>query len=282
MSAPAVPPSPSTPPGPVGARDDRHDRTPRTDRTERARGGAGRPPRRVLISGATSGIGYACAEYLVSRGDPVWVLGSSPDGVKAVQEQLRLAGASVCDVSVEGDVIDAVHAAQEAMGGIEGVFVNAGIDGEGLPATELDASHFRRVMDVNVLGAFLVARTALLGREPPSSIVFNASVNALRPELNFLEYNASKAAVVSMAKSLALEVSRRGVAVTALCPGYFPTRMTAPYLDDPGVSQELLARIPAGRFGDLAEIAALVDFLLSPQAAFMTGSVVSMDGGASI
>ena len=93
--------------------------------------------------------------------------------------------------------------------------------------------------------------------------MFNASVNALRPELNFLDYNASKAAVVSMAKSLAMEVSGRGVAVTALCPGYFPTRMTAPYLDDPGTRDELLARIPAGRFGDLAEIAALVDFLLS-------------------
>ena len=119
-------------------------------------------------------------------------------------------------------------AAREAMGGIDGVFVNAGIDGEGLPAAELDVSHFRRVLDVNVVGAFLVARTSLRGPEPPSSIVFNASVNALRPELNFLDYNASKAAVVSMAKSLALEVSARGVAVTALCPGYFPTRMTAP------------------------------------------------------
>jgi NAD(P)-dependent dehydrogenase (short-subunit alcohol dehydrogenase family) len=258
------------------------DDTPGTGHTPGTGEGTGGHPRRVLISGGTSGIGYACARHLVSRGDRVWVFGSSPGGVKAAREQMGLAGASVCDVSVEGDVVSAVHTAQEAMGGIDGVFVNAGVDGEGLPATELDATHFRRVMDVNVLGAFLVARTALRGPEPPSSIVFNASVNALRPEPNFLDYNASKAAVVSMAKSLALEVSARGVAVTALCPGYFPTRMTAPYIDDPGTSKELLARIPAGRFGDLAEIATLVDFLLSPRAAFMTGSVVSIDGGASI
>jgi NAD(P)-dependent dehydrogenase (short-subunit alcohol dehydrogenase family) len=270
VSAPSVPPAPSAPPGPGAL----------TDRT--TGGGSGSPPRRVLISGGTSGIGYACAEYLVSRGDRVWVLGSSRDGVKAAQAQIGLAGASVCDVSAEGDVVNAVAAARAGMGGVDGVFVNAGIDGEGLPATDLDAGHFRRVMDVNVLGAFLVARAALRGPQPPSAIVFNASVNALRPELHFLEYNASKAAVVSMAKSLALEVSARGVVVTAICPGYFPTRMTAPYLDDPGISKELLARIPAGRFGDLAEIAALVDFLLSPQAAFMTGSVVSIDGGASI
>ncbi|HXW78708.1 MAG TPA: SDR family oxidoreductase [Acidimicrobiales bacterium] len=281
MSTPAPAPAPavlsaaSTPPGPADPSD-------RPDHADLTAGGTGGRPRRVLISGGTSGIGYACAEYLVSRGEHVWVLGFSPGGVKAAREQIALAGASVCDVSVEDDVVNAVHAAREAMGGIDGVFVNAGIDGEGLPAAQLDASHFRRVMDVNVLGAFLVARTALGAPEPPSSIVFNASVNALRPELNFLEYNASKAAVVSMAKSLALEVSGRGVAVTAVCPGYFPTRMTAPYLDDPGISQELRARIPAGRFGDLAEIAALVDFLLSPRAAFMTGSVVSIDGGASI
>jgi NAD(P)-dependent dehydrogenase (short-subunit alcohol dehydrogenase family) len=244
--------------------------------------GASCPPRRVLISGGTSGIGYACAQHLAARGDQVWVLGSSPDGVKAAQEEIRPAGASVCDVSIESDVLAAVGAARDAMGGIDGVFVNAGIDGPGLPAVELDAEYFRRLLDVNVIGAFLVARTALKGSPPPSSIVFNGSVNALRPELNFLDYNASKAAVVSMAKSLAMEVSGKGTAVTALCPGYFPTRMTRPYLDDASTRDELLARIPAGRFGHLEEVAALVEFLLSPQAAFMTGSVVSIDGGASI
>jgi NAD(P)-dependent dehydrogenase (short-subunit alcohol dehydrogenase family) len=88
--------------------------------------------------------------------------------------------------------------------------------------------------------------------------------------------------VLSMAKSFALEVSGRGTSVTALCPGYFPTRMTAPYLDDPTTREHLLARIPAGRFGSLPEIAALVGFLLSPAAAFMTGSVISIDGGSSI
>jgi NAD(P)-dependent dehydrogenase (short-subunit alcohol dehydrogenase family) len=210
------------------------------------------------------------------------VLGISPDGVNRARAEISLAGASVCDVSIESEVEAALAAARQDMGGIDGVFVNAGIDGQALPATQLDVAHFRRVLDVNVVGAFLVARAALRGSPPPSAIVFNASVNAIRPELNFLDYNASKAAVVSMAKSLAMEVSAQGVAVMAVCPGYFRTRMTAPYIDDPAIRDEVLARIPAGRFGHLGELAALVDFLLGPQAAFMAGSVVSIDGGASI
>jgi NAD(P)-dependent dehydrogenase (short-subunit alcohol dehydrogenase family) len=238
--------------------------------------------RRLLISGGTSGIGYACAEHQVAKGDRVWVLGSSEGGVGSARRELGLAGATVCDVSVESEVDAAVEEARSAMGGLDGVFVNAGTDGEGLPATDLDVDHFRRVLDVNVVGSFLVARAALRGAPPPAAVVFNASVNALRPELNFLDYNASKAAVLSMAKSFALEVSGQGTSVTALCPGYFPTRMTAPYLQDPVTRAQLLGRVPAGRFGSLAEIAALVDFLLGPAAAYMTGGVITIDGGASI
>ena len=112
--------------------------------------------------------------------------------------------------------------------------------------------------------------------------MLNASVNTLRPERLFLDYNASKAAVVSMAKTIALEESAHGVAVTARCPGYFPTRMTAGYLADEATRADIVRGIPADRTGELNEIAQVVEFLLSPAAAYMTGSVVSLDGGASI
>ena len=238
--------------------------------------------RRVLISGGTSGIGYACAEHLATRGDRVWVLGTGAEALARARRELSLAGATVCDVSVESQVRAAVDEAGAVMGGVDAVFINAGVDGEGVPGADIDVAHFRRVLDVNVVGAFLVAKAVLRRPSPPHALVFNASVNALRPELNFLDYNASKAAVVSMAKSLALEVSGSGTSVIALCPGYFPTRMTKPYLDDPSTREQLLSRIPARRFGDLGEIAQLVSYLLSPAAGFMTGSVVSIDGGSGI
>jgi NAD(P)-dependent dehydrogenase (short-subunit alcohol dehydrogenase family) len=238
--------------------------------------------RAVLISGGTSGIGYACAERLAARGERVWVLGSSDETVAAARARLALAGAAACDVADEQQVEAAVSAAALDLGGLDGVFVNAGMDGQAVPATELDIAGLRRVLDVNVVGAFLVARAALRSLRRPGAVVFNASVNAIRPERDFLDYNASKAAVVSIAKSLALELSAEGVAVTALCPGYFPTRMSAPYLADESSRAELLAQIPAGRFGTLAEIAAVVDFLLSPDAAYLTGSILSLDGGSSL
>jgi len=244
---------------------------------------SGSKPRRILISGGTSGIGEACAAHLANKEDRVWVLGSRPDKVAAVLARCGgLAGATVCDVVDEARVEAAVAEAAQGLGGLDGVFVNAGIDGQGVLARDLDAAHFRRVLDVNVLGAFTVARAALRVLSRPGTIVFNASVNALRPETGFTDYNASKAAVASMAKTMALELSAEGIAVMALCPGYFPTPMTSPYLADEKVREELLTRIPARRFGALPEVAAVVDFLLSPAAAYMTGSIVSLDGGASI
>lgn len=240
-------------------------------------------PRRILISGGTSGIGFACAERLSGRGERVWVLGSGDHSAAAAAARLPdLAGASGCDVSDAGAVDAAFAGALGELGGLDGVFVNAGIDGQAVAAEELDVAWFRRVLEVNVIGAFLVARAGLRSLTRPGSIVLNASVNALRPERHFLDYNASKAAVVSMAKTLALESSGTGVAVTALCPGYFPTRMTAGYLADDVARGEILAGIPAGRTGTLPEVAAVVDFLLGPDAAYLTGSVISLDGGASV
>jgi NAD(P)-dependent dehydrogenase (short-subunit alcohol dehydrogenase family) len=138
------------------------------------------------------------------------------------------------------------------------------------------------VLDVNVVGAFLLAREAARQMGPGSAIVVNASINGLRAERGFADYNASKAAAISLAQTMALELAERGIAVSSICPGYIPTPMTMPYLDDPAIAAQLMAEIPAGRFGTPEEVGALVAFLLSTDAAYMTGAVISVAGGRGV
>jgi NAD(P)-dependent dehydrogenase (short-subunit alcohol dehydrogenase family) len=239
--------------------------------------------RRIVVSGGTSGIGAATAQRLAGEGAAVWILGSREATVsRALGTLSGVAGGSACDVTDPAAVEVAIEAAVDELGGLDGAFVNAGIDGAGDGVLTLSPEHFRRVLDVNVVGAFLLARTAARVMPRGSAIVINASVNGLRAERGFADYNASKAAAISLAQTMTLELAERGIAVTAICPGYIPTPMTERHLADPSTAEELLAEIPAGRFGEPAEVGALVAFLLSEDAAYMGGAVVSIDGGRSV
>lgn len=238
--------------------------------------------RRIIVSGGTSGIGAATARKLTEEGALVWILGSREESVQRALGELQVAGAAACDVSDERAVERVVAQAAAELGGLDGAFVNAGIDGQGETVLSLSAEHFRRVLDVNVVGAFLLAREAARQMGPGSAIVVNASINGLRAERGFADYNASKAAAISLAQTMALELAERGIAVSSICPGYIPTPMTMPYLDDPAIAAQLMAEIPAGRFGTPEEVGALVAFLLSTDAAYMTGAVISVAGGRGV
>jgi NAD(P)-dependent dehydrogenase (short-subunit alcohol dehydrogenase family) len=238
--------------------------------------------RGVVISGGTSGIGLACARRLREEGARVWIVGTSAETVSAALRELPdgVRG-SACDVSDEQAVEAAVAEAGAAFGRIDVAVCNAGIDGQGANALELDVATLRRVLDVNIVGVFLLARACARVMAPGSAIVVNASVNALRPEGGFLDYNASKAGAAMVARSLALDLAARGISVTAILPGYVPTRMTEPFLRDETSRAEILEGIPFGRLGTPEEVAGLVAYLASPEAAYMTGALVTIDGGRS-
>ncbi|WP_040831482.1 SDR family NAD(P)-dependent oxidoreductase [Nocardia jiangxiensis] len=238
--------------------------------------------RRYLITGGTSGIGAMCARHLTAEGNRVWVTGTRDSSVRAAVQAGDAAGGSVSDVAEAATVETAFDEAVHALGGLDGVFLNAGIDGQGLPAEQLSAETFQRVLQVNVVGALHCAQAAYRRLDRPGVILINSSVNAIRPERHFADYNAGKAAVASLAQSLALDWSDQQLTVIALCPGYFRTRMTEQYLDDPQVSAELLARIPAGRFGREADVGATVSFLLSGRAEFLTGALIPLAGASNI
>jgi NAD(P)-dependent dehydrogenase (short-subunit alcohol dehydrogenase family) len=238
--------------------------------------------RRYLITGGTSGIGRAVARHLTAAGHRVWITGTRPDTVAAALAEGAGVGGSACDIADPAAVAAAFTDATRVLGGLDGVFVNAGIDGQGVPAEKLDPAQVRRLFDVNVVGVLTCAQQAHAVLERPGVIVVNASVNALKPELHFADYNASKAAALSVAKSLALEWSAEGLAVIAVCPGYFPSRMTQPFLSDPEVAPGLLAQIPAGRFGRDDDIGALLEFLLGPDSQYLTGAAIPIDGGRNV
>ena len=212
----------------------------------------------------------------------MWVTGTKSQSVADAVDSGDAVGGSVADAADADAVSRAFDAAADSLGRIDGAFLNAGIDGEGRGAEHLDPDVFRRVLEVNVIGVLHGAQAAHRTLARPGSLVINASVNALRPESNFADYNASKAAAAALAGTLAVEWAAQQLCVTCVCPGYFHTNMTGRYLDDPDIGRALLAKIPAGRFGEASEIGATVEFLLSGQAQFLSGAVIPIAGASNV
>ena len=246
--------------------------------------------RTALITGAGGAIGSATVRLLVARGARVAAVDRDEHALERLLADEARSDKIVgfCgDVADEASVRGFVAAAASALGGISFFFNNAGIEGAVHPITEYPLDEFRRVLDVNVTGVFLglkhVIPVMLTGGG--GAIVNTSSTAGLTGTPGVAAYNASKHAVVGLTRSAAAEWAARGIRINAVSPGPIDSRMMASLEDGfapgggAGVRAQLMARIPAARYGSAEEVAALVAFLASEDARFIVGSVMTVDGG---
>lgn len=240
----------------------------------------------ALVTGASKGIGAACAIALARAGYDVGIgYASDADGAQTTAAAVRAAGREVlvhqADVSDEKEAAGLVSAVEEALGPLDALVLNAGITRDG-PALRMDSEDWSAVIDTNLSGAFYTARPALRGmlRRRAGSIVAISSIVGLSGNAGQVNYAAAKAGMLGMVKSLAREAAPRGIRVNAVAPGYITTDMTAALPEQ--LRERILEHTPLGRFGTPEDVAAAVRFLCSDDAGFMTGAVLSVDGGLGI
>lgn len=234
----------------------------------------------ALVTGGSRGIGAAIARALAGDGWPVGVnYRADRAGAEAVVAEIERHGgralalaANVADPSAADELFDALEAAFEAP--VLVLVNNAGITRDDLTPSLGDAE-WSAVLDTNLTAAFRLTRRALrpMMRARSGRIVNISSVSALRANAGQANYAAAKAGLIALTKTAAVEVARRGITVNAVAPGLIDTDMTAE------LSKDLLAAIPARRVGTPEEVAACVRFLASEEAAYVTGAVLSVDGG---
>ncbi|MBU6201520.1 MAG: 3-oxoacyl-ACP reductase FabG [Acidobacteria bacterium] len=235
------------------------------------RGGPAVTGRTVLVTGGSRGIGLACARRFARQGDRVAVTYHSsppPDGVFGVR----------CDVTVASDVDAAFSAVEAELGPVEVLVANAGITKDGL-LLRMGEEQFTSVVDANLTGAYRTCKRATQGmlRARKGRIILMSSVVAMLGSAGQANYAASKAGLIGLARSLARELGSRSITVNVVAPGPVETDMTAALGADR--LAELTAAVPLGRQASPEEIAAVVAFLASDDAGYITGAVIPVDGG---
>jgi len=225
----------------------------------------------VLVTGGNRGIGLAIARAFAAQGDKVAVThrgSGAPDGLLGVK----------CDVTDAAAVDAAFKEVEEAHGPVEVLVSNAGITDDTL-LLRMSEEQFTRVVDANLTGAYRVARRAARGmlRNRWGRMIFISSVIGLSGSAGQVNYAASKAGLVGIARSIARELGSRNITANVVAPGFVATDMTAVLPEER--KQEILSQVPLGRYAQPEEVAAAVTWLASDAAAYVTGAIIPVDGG---
>ncbi len=241
----------------------------------------------ALVTGASSGLGVHFARTLASAGASVGIAARRADRLASLQAELQKAGskAAAVDLDVQSgkSVSAAFDAIEQALGAIDIVVNNAGISIV-KPALDMPEEDWDAVVDTNLRGAWLVTQTAAkrwVAARRPGVVVNIASILGLRTIGQVAPYNASKAGLIHLTRALAMEWARYDIRVNAICPGYIETEMNSDFWKTPA-GQRLIERIPQRRIGQPEHLDGALLLLASDAGTFMTGSVLTVDGGHTV